>query len=93
MLQISSKTYDPLGLLSNVTVRAKLLIQELWQQRLEWDEPLSLELRTKWHGVAEDIQEANKITLPRYYSKSESPTSTTYLQVFKHGMTTSLCKQ
>jgi len=83
VLQISLKTYDPLGLLSPVTIRAKLLIQELWQQRLEWDEPLALELGTKWHGIAEDIQETNKITLPRcYFSESESPTSTTYLHVF-----------
>ena len=35
VLQISSRTYDPLGLLSPVTIRAKLLIQELWQQKLE----------------------------------------------------------
>ena len=83
VLQISSKTYDPLGLLSPVTIRAKLLIQELWQQRLEWDEPLALELGTKWHGIAEDIQETNKITLPRcYFSESESPTSSPYLHVF-----------
>lgn len=41
VLQLSSRTYDPLGLLSPVTVKAKLLIQNLWQQKLEWDEPLS----------------------------------------------------
>ena len=83
VLQISSKTYDPLGLLSPVTIRAKLLIQELWQQQLEWDEPLSQDLRTKWHSIAEDFQEASKITLPRcYFTESESQTSTTYLHVF-----------
>lgn len=37
VLQISSKTYDPLGLMPPVTIRAKLLLQELWQQQLEWD--------------------------------------------------------
>ena len=83
VLQISSKTYDPLGLLSPVTIRAKLLIQELWQQQLEWDEPLSQDLRTKWHSIAEDFQEANKITLPRcYFTESESQTSAAYLHVF-----------
>ncbi len=38
ILQISSKIYDPLGLLSPVTVKAKLLMQEKWQDELEWDE-------------------------------------------------------
>ena len=50
VLQVSSKVYDPLGLLSPVTIRAKLLIQELWQQQLEWDEPLSPELGS-WLGA------------------------------------------
>ena len=44
VLQISSKVYDPLGLLFPVTIRTKLLIQELWEQQPEWDEPLSPEL-------------------------------------------------
>ena len=83
MLQISSKTYDPLGLLSPVTIRAKLLIQELWQQKLEWDELLPLTLKTKWHSIAADIQEASENTLPRcFFSEYVSPTSTTYLHVF-----------
>ena len=30
VLQLSSRTYDPLGLLSPVTVKAKFLIQDLW---------------------------------------------------------------
>ena len=83
VLQISLETYDPLELLSPVTIRAKLLIQALWQQQLEWDEPLSQDLRTKWHSIAEDFQGASKITLPRcYFTESVSQTSTTYLHVF-----------
>ena len=41
ILKLSSKIYDPLGLLSPVTVRAKLLLQELWKAQIPWDEPLS----------------------------------------------------
>ena len=40
ILQASSKQYDPLGWLSPITVRAKLLIQELWKQQVGWDDPL-----------------------------------------------------
>ena len=56
VLQLSSRTYDPLGILSPVTVKAKLLIQDLWQQKLEWDKPLPAELETKWNDIARDIQ-------------------------------------
>ena len=83
VLQVSSKVYDPLGLLSPVTIRAKLLIQELWQQQLEWDEPLSPERTSQWHEVAQNIEAAATITLPRcFFPSSEMQSTTPYLLVF-----------
>ena len=38
----SSKIFDPIGVLSPVTVRTEILIQKLWQQDIHWDEPLTL---------------------------------------------------
>ena len=52
-LQISSKICDPLGLLSpSLAVKVKKLIKELWRKELKWDEPLPLELKTKWQNIA-----------------------------------------
>ena len=39
--------FDPLGFLSPFIVRAKVLMQELWIQGLDWDEKLPTELSTK----------------------------------------------
>lgn len=83
VLQVSSKVYDPVGLLSPVTIRAKLLIQELWQQQLEWDEPLSPELSSRWHEIAASIREAATITFPRrFFPNSEAQPTVPYLHVF-----------
>ena len=83
VLQVSSKVNDPLGLLSPVTIRAKLLIQALWQQQLEWDEPLSPELSSQWHEVAQNIEAAAMITLPQcFFPSSEVQSTTPYLHVF-----------
>ena len=41
VLKESSKLFDPLGLLSPVTIKAKFFMQSLWQRNLDWDEPLS----------------------------------------------------
>ena len=42
VLCYSSQIYDPLGLLSPVTVRAKQLMQQLWRQKFDWDVPLPI---------------------------------------------------
>jgi len=41
VLRESCKVFDPLGLLSPVTIRAKTFMQSLWQRNVEWDEPLA----------------------------------------------------
>ena len=40
VLQISSQIYNPLGWTTLVTVRTKILLLEIWQIKLTWDEPL-----------------------------------------------------
>ena len=81
-LQLPSRTY-PLGILSPVTVKAKLLIQELWQKKLEWDEPLPTELEVKRHNIAQDIQEATKLILPRtFFPQYQTAEHPIYLHVF-----------
>jgi len=68
ILQSSSKQYDPLGWLSPITVRAKLLIQELWKQQVGWDEPLDDDFNRRWCQVAVDIEEGAKTLLTCRYS-------------------------
>jgi hypothetical protein len=83
VLQISSKIFDPLGLLSPVTVKAKLLIQELWQNELEWDEPLPSALQSKWLNLAKELQEATNICMTRRHLSETPPSnSTTHIHVF-----------
>ncbi len=47
ILKESSKIFDPLGLISPVSVKAKILMQEVWQQNLDWDEPVSQDIRER----------------------------------------------
>ena len=67
ILQNSSKIFDPLGFLSPIIIRAKLLMQELWQKNVDWDEPLDQPITNKWNCVADDLQMAVKTTIPRCY--------------------------
>ena len=76
VLQQSSKSFDPLGIASPVTVRAKLLLQTLWQNKVSWDEPLSSEYHQLWQSLLHDLQHLNTISIPRYYWKDRTNTDT-----------------
>ena len=40
ILQASSQIFYPLGWMTPVTVKAKILLQDIWQTKLTWDESL-----------------------------------------------------
>ena len=82
VLQCSSRLYDPLGFLAPVTIQAKLFMQELWQLKLSWDEPLSEALSNRWHKTAQEIQNGTKMVFPRRYFISTSTTKSLLLHVF-----------
>ena len=88
VLRQASKTYDPLGLICPVTIKAKIFMQELWKQHLEWDELLSIELSTAWNAIVKEIEKATPITLPRTYLQCQNSNSeNSQLHVFADAST------
>ena len=81
ILQGASKLYDPLGWLSPITIRARILLQDVWKQRINWDDPLDSNFQTRWQHIAVDLQEAATIELPHKYF-TLSPNKPIYLHVF-----------
>ena len=70
ILQQSSSIFDPLGMLAPVTIRAKILMQQLWQQSIDWDEPLNEQLHQDWLKLADDLHTAQQTVIPRRYHSS-----------------------
>ena len=56
ILRESSKIYDPLGLIIPVSIRAKILMHDIWQLNVDWDEPLDADVRDRWISIAQDIK-------------------------------------
>ncbi|XP_061393091.1 uncharacterized protein LOC133328547, partial [Musca vetustissima] len=48
ILSISSRLFDPLGLLCPIITKAKMLLQELWINKLDWDESIPMRLSSVW---------------------------------------------
>ena len=55
ILRFTSSIFDPLGLVTPVTVTAKLLLQELWQGTVSWDTELNETYQLKWASITADI--------------------------------------
>lgn len=61
-----ARLFDPLGLLGPVIVVAKLLMQLLWKQKINWDDDLSIEIKNKWLNYINDLKKVNNISVPRW---------------------------
>ncbi|XP_033117656.1 uncharacterized protein LOC117117465, partial [Anneissia japonica] len=57
--------YDPLGLLTPVTVRAKILLRKLWGEGLAWDEPIKDEYQREWFKLFNDLEDSAGIMFKR----------------------------
>ena len=64
VIGLSARFYDPLGLLSPVTVQFKMLFQDVCAARLNWDEMLSGVLLTKWNCLLSGLEQSQTLCIP-----------------------------
>ncbi|XP_011864068.1 PREDICTED: uncharacterized protein LOC105559979, partial [Vollenhovia emeryi] len=50
-----AQIFDPLGFASPVVIKAKILLQELWLHKLQWDDPLPSQLSARWFSIREEL--------------------------------------
>ena len=65
IVSVIAKLYDPLGWLTPVVIAAKCLMQQLWFQKLQWDEPLPTDLEDHWSKYYKSHTELKAIQIPR----------------------------
>jgi hypothetical protein len=70
-LKIAAKLFDPLGLLSPVTVFLRMLLQELCADKYEWDAVISESNQKVLEKWIDDLETASSIVVPRYYFLEE----------------------
>lgn len=66
VLSLIAKLFDPLGLLSPITIQAKMFIQQLWTHKTDWDDPLPTHLANQWIDFTKDLTDINFIKIPRW---------------------------
>ncbi|OXA37717.1 hypothetical protein Fcan01_27528 [Folsomia candida] len=64
------KIFDPIGFRCPATLQPKILLQEAWAQKLEWDKELPQEMQQKFVTWCEEMECLAKIKIPRWASIS-----------------------
>ena len=82
VLQEIASIYDPLGLYSPVTLRGKLFLQDLWNQKLSWDDHLSEENTSAWNVIKADLKQLATSQFPRYIGLEATDKSYNQILVF-----------
>ena len=67
VLRIAAMFFDPLGLISPITLQPKLIFQELCRNKLEWDEVINDRNNIKkWTKFLHDLGQFRLINAPRH---------------------------
>ncbi|XP_058798035.1 uncharacterized protein LOC131668142 [Phymastichus coffea] len=61
-----ARLYDPLGWLAPVTVLAKIIMQDLWIEKCDWDEPLSAEICDRWQSYCQSLSTLHTLSINRW---------------------------
>lgn len=83
--QVLASQYDPLGFIAPYTTRAKVVVQRLWDQMRDWDDPsLPEDLLHVWQEWESELPALQNIILPRCYSseKMNSESSQREIHIF-----------
>ena len=76
-----AKTFDALGLFSPSTIKAKILMQQLWELKINWDDPVPEDVMMPgYKGWSYPLQ--SQMTIPRCYSSKESQVLSTEIHGF-----------
>ena len=82
LLSIASRVFDPMGLITPFTIRAKMLFQELWQRGLQWEDRLDEDIADQWRSWKSELSQLSCITIPRYFMGNIKSSSSIELHGF-----------
>jgi hypothetical protein len=66
LLQVTSRFYDSMGLMSPVLITGKLIFQDSWCRGVGWDDLLPDNLGTRWSNWVKLLPDLLDIHIPRW---------------------------
>ena len=91
VLSVASGVYDPLGLISPLTIYGRILFQECNRQKLGWDQTLPASLTTKWEDWIERLRRVEELRIPRCVKNVPTSDCTLELHTFADASSEAYC--
>lgn len=66
ILSVTMSVFDPFGLLCNITIHLKVMVQQLWRLRIDWDEEIPDTLNAQWNAWRSELEKVKMFRIPRY---------------------------
>ena len=82
VLSFVSSIFDPIGIVAPAVLEPKLIIQELWRRKIDWDTELPSDLLTRWCKWKSNFKHITNIQIPRWYGFHHHESTNTDLHVF-----------
>ncbi|XP_071109438.1 uncharacterized protein [Haliotis cracherodii] len=76
ILSVVSSVYDPLGIVSPFILKAKILLQDICRERLDWDDEVCGENLKTWKQWIADLPQLEQLKIPRCYRPIDFGTTT-----------------
>ncbi|XP_045174722.2 uncharacterized protein LOC123536020 [Mercenaria mercenaria] len=69
ILKVIASVFDPLGMISPTLLKVTLLLQDLWKQKLSWDDVIEdEEIKETWSEIRSDVSKISKFSFQRCLS-------------------------
>ncbi|XP_018375582.1 PREDICTED: uncharacterized protein LOC108769219 [Trachymyrmex cornetzi] len=65
ILSRTALIFDPLGFIGPVTLTGKIIMQELWLLKIDWDESIPMNLNTTWKEYESQLEQLNDVKISR----------------------------
>lgn len=66
ILSTIAQLYDPLGYIAPVTIVGRMIMQEIWKAKIDWDKTIPIDIEKMWLAFWKDIKELERFKIPRW---------------------------
>ena len=67
ILKVISSVFDPLGFVTPFVLKGKIIIQELWRRKYEWDDIVAEDIQSVWNSWMTNAEELSNVKIDRCY--------------------------